>query len=121
MNPFIGVLLHAVAGLAAASFYIPFKKVKGWAWETYWLTQGFAAWVVMPIVIAWLTTPGEPRVGSFRGCAGAREPYLAVLPYSTWLLDALSVFQTMEALVLPFDATRTPEIIGGVPPAGDVW
>jgi len=57
MYPFIGVLLHAVAGLAAASFYIPFKKVKGWAWETYWLTQGFAAWLVMPIVMAWLTTP----------------------------------------------------------------
>ena len=57
MDPFIGVLLHAVAGLAAASFYIPFKKVKGWAWETYWLTQGFAAWLVMPIFMAWLTTP----------------------------------------------------------------
>ena len=56
MHPFIGVLFHAVAGLAAASFYIPFKRVKGWAWETYWLTQGFAAWIIMPIVIAWLTT-----------------------------------------------------------------
>ncbi len=57
MNPFLGVVLLAIGGLAAASFYIPFKKVKGWAWETYWLTQGFAAWIIMPIAIAWLTTP----------------------------------------------------------------
>ncbi|MHC4720557.1 MAG: L-rhamnose/proton symporter RhaT [Planctomycetota bacterium] len=57
MNPFLGVFLHAVGGLAAGSFYIPFKRVKGWAWETYWLTQGFAAWIVMPVLMAWLTTP----------------------------------------------------------------
>ncbi len=29
-NPFLGVLLHAIGGLAAASFYIPYKRVKGW-------------------------------------------------------------------------------------------
>ena len=39
-NPFLGVLLHAIGGFAAGSFYIPFRKVKGWAWETYWLTGG---------------------------------------------------------------------------------
>ena len=39
-DPFLGVLLHAVGGFAAGSFYIPFRKVTGWAWETYWLTGG---------------------------------------------------------------------------------
>jgi L-rhamnose-H+ transport protein len=57
MNPFFGVVFLAFGGLAAGSFYIPYKKVKSWAWETYWLTQGFAAWIVMPVVLAWLTTP----------------------------------------------------------------
>ena len=57
MNPFFGVVFLAFGGLAAGSFYIPFKKVKGWAWETYWLIQGFAAWILMPVVMAWLTTP----------------------------------------------------------------
>lgn len=64
MKPFIGVFLLAVAGLAAASFYIPFKRVKGWAWETYWVAQGFAAWIVMPIVMAWMTTPDLEAVVS---------------------------------------------------------
>jgi len=57
MNPFLGVFLHAVGGFAAGSFYIPFRKVRRWAWESYWLIQGVLAWMVMPLVGAWLTTP----------------------------------------------------------------
>jgi len=30
-NPVLGVLLHAVGGLAAGSFYIPYKGVRRWA------------------------------------------------------------------------------------------
>lgn len=56
-NPFLGVFLHAVGGLAAGSFYIPYRKIRHWSWETYWLTQGFAAWIIMPWLIAVLTTP----------------------------------------------------------------
>jgi L-rhamnose-H+ transport protein len=53
----LGVLLHAVGGLAAGSFYIPFKKVRNWAWESYWLVNGVFSWIVMPWVIAWATVP----------------------------------------------------------------
>ena len=45
-NPFLGVFLHAIGGLAAGSFYIPFKKVRAWSWETYWLTGGFFSCIV---------------------------------------------------------------------------
>ena len=57
MNPFFGIVLHAIGGLAAASFYIPFKKVKNWAWESYWLVSGVFAWIIMPWVVALLTVP----------------------------------------------------------------
>ncbi|MHC4619528.1 MAG: L-rhamnose/proton symporter RhaT [Planctomycetota bacterium] len=57
MNPFLGVILHALGGFAAGSFYIPFKKVRNWAWETYWLVGGFFAWVIAPLVIALATVP----------------------------------------------------------------
>jgi L-rhamnose-H+ transport protein len=56
-GPFLGVLLHSVGGLAAGSFYIPFRKVKAWAWESYWLIQGVLAWVVMPSLVSALTVP----------------------------------------------------------------
>jgi L-rhamnose-H+ transport protein len=57
MNFIFGLLLHAIGGFASGSFLIPFKKVKDWAWESYWLISGIAAWVVMPWLIAYLTVP----------------------------------------------------------------
>lgn len=54
-NPFFGVFLHAVGGLAAGSFYIPFKKVKNWSWESYWLVGGVFSWIIAPWVIALCT------------------------------------------------------------------
>jgi L-rhamnose-H+ transport protein len=53
----LGVLLHAVGGFAAGSFYIPFKKVRNWAWESYWLVGGVFSWIIMPWLIAALTVP----------------------------------------------------------------
>ncbi|HVP90600.1 MAG TPA: L-rhamnose/proton symporter RhaT [Terriglobales bacterium] len=61
-NPFLGVLLHALGGFAAGSFYIPYKKVRGWAWETYWLTGGFFSWIITPWVVGALTCPGLLKV-----------------------------------------------------------
>ncbi len=57
MNPFFGVVLHAIGGFSSASFYVPINKVREWAWETYWITLGFVAWVIMPQVGGLLTTP----------------------------------------------------------------
>jgi len=56
-NPFLGVFLHALGGFAAGSFYIPYKKVRGWAWETYWLVGGFFSWIIAPWVVGFLTCP----------------------------------------------------------------
>ena len=56
-NPFLGVLFHAIGGFAAGSFYIPFKRVRGWAWETYWLVGGLFIWVICPAIIAFVTVP----------------------------------------------------------------
>ena len=57
MNPILGVFLHAIGGYAAGSFYIPFRKVKNWAWESYWLISGILAWIVAPWIVAYLTVP----------------------------------------------------------------
>jgi L-rhamnose-H+ transport protein len=52
-----GLLLIALGGFAAGSFYIPFKKVRKWAWESYWLVNGLFSWIIMPWLIAFLTVP----------------------------------------------------------------
>ena len=56
-NPLLGVVMHAIGGFAAGSFYAPLKKVKSWSWETYWLVMGVAAWLITPLVVASITTP----------------------------------------------------------------
>jgi L-rhamnose-H+ transport protein len=58
MNPISGILLIALGSICAASFYVPFKKVKSWAWESYWITQGVAAWLIMPWIFALIFIPG---------------------------------------------------------------
>ncbi len=57
-NPFVGVLYHWIGGLAAASFYIPYRGVQRWSWETYWLVGGVFSWIVAPLALAWALVPG---------------------------------------------------------------
>lgn len=57
MNAILGVIFHFVGGFASGSFYIPYKKVKGWAWESYWLVGGLFSWLIVPPIAAWLTIP----------------------------------------------------------------
>jgi len=57
MNPLLGVLLIALGSIGAASFYVPFKKVKSWAWESYWISQGLFAWIIIPWIFALIFIP----------------------------------------------------------------
>jgi L-rhamnose-H+ transport protein len=57
MNPLTGILLIALGSIGAASFYVPFKKVRLWAWESYWISQGVAAWLIAPILFAFIFVP----------------------------------------------------------------
>jgi L-rhamnose-H+ transport protein len=56
-NPFLGVFFHWLGGLASGSFYVPYKAVRKWAWETYWLVGGFFSWIIAPWVLALLLVP----------------------------------------------------------------
>jgi L-rhamnose-H+ transport protein len=56
-NPIIGVLLHWLGGFAAASFYIPYKAVRRWSWETYWLVGGVFSWIIAPWFFALILVP----------------------------------------------------------------
>jgi L-rhamnose-H+ transport protein len=55
-NPFLGVFLHWMGGLASGSFYVPYKGVKKWSWETYWLVGGFFSWIICPWAFACFMT-----------------------------------------------------------------
>ncbi len=57
MQVIFGVIFHFIGGFASGSFYIPYKKVKGWAWESYWIVGGLFSWLIVPPLAAWLTIP----------------------------------------------------------------
>ncbi len=61
-NPFLGVCFHWLGGLASGSFYVPYRGVKRWSWETYWLVGGFFSWIICPWALALLLTRDLPGV-----------------------------------------------------------
>ena len=57
MQVILGVIFHFIGGFASGSFYMPYKKVRGWAWESYWIIGGLFSWLVVPPLAAALTIP----------------------------------------------------------------
>jgi len=62
MQVILGVIFHFIGGAASGSFYIPFKKVKGWAWESYWIIGGLFSWLIVPPLAAYLTIPAFAEI-----------------------------------------------------------
>jgi L-rhamnose-H+ transport protein len=58
MQALLGVIFHFIGGFASGSFYIPYKQVKGWAWESYWIVGGIFSWLIVPPLAAFMTIPG---------------------------------------------------------------
>ena len=56
-QPFLGVVFHAIGGLAAASFYLPYRRVRQWSWETYWIVGGVFSWLIAPLAAALIIVP----------------------------------------------------------------
>lgn len=57
-NPILGVFFHWLGGLAAGSFYVPYRAVKQWSWEVYWLVGGVFSWILAPWIMAAINTQG---------------------------------------------------------------
>jgi len=57
MEIIIGLLIIAVGSMGQSSSYVPIRKVKNWAWESFWLVQGVFAWLVFPYLGALLAVP----------------------------------------------------------------
>lgn len=62
------MLYHWTGGLSAASCYLPFRAIRQWSWEIYWLLQGVFSWIVAPVFFAALLVPGW--AGTLHGAPG---------------------------------------------------
>ncbi len=61
-NPILGVIFHWLGGLASGSFYVPFKVVKKWSWEVYWLLGGVFSWIIAPWILGLILVPHLTQV-----------------------------------------------------------
>ena len=57
MGAVLGVIFHFLGGFASGSFYMPYKRVKGWSWESFWIVGGLFSWLIVPPLAAFLTIP----------------------------------------------------------------
>ncbi|MCX6880275.1 MAG: L-rhamnose/proton symporter RhaT [Verrucomicrobia bacterium] len=94
-NALLGVCLHAIGGVAHGSFYVPLRKLRHWRWETGWLVQGSAAWLVAPWLVA-IWTGTQPLTVLQHSPAGSLG--LAYLFGMMWGFGSLTFGLTMRYL-----------------------
>jgi L-rhamnose-H+ transport protein len=89
MNSIAAIGMIAIGSVGAASFYVPLKKVKVWAWESYWLTQGIAAWIIAPWLFALFALP-QGSISEIFSQSPSSAKWLAVLFGSLWGVGGLT-------------------------------
>jgi L-rhamnose-H+ transport protein len=86
-NPALGILIFALGGLAGAVFYLPLKKVKSWAWESYWLFWALFALLIVPWALAFIKSP---NTFSVLKAAPSKELWYCYLCGAAWGFGGLT-------------------------------
>jgi L-rhamnose-H+ transport protein len=97
MNPLVGVLYHWLGGFASATFYVPYRGIRQWSWEIFWLTGGLFSWLIAPWLFAGLMT--EDLAGVIAATPD-RTAFLCVLFGLLWGFGGLTYGLTMRYLGL---------------------
>lgn len=130
-NPLLGVVFHWLGGLSSASFYVPYKRIRLWSWEIFWLTGGIFSWVIAPWIGAFVGTHDLINVLK----TGAAQPvdvmgvkmacgWACVLCGALWGMGGLTFGLTMRYLGLSLGmavalglctviGTLGPPLVGG--------
>ena len=119
----IGILLIAFGSMGNASFYVPFKKVKVWAWESFWISQGLAAWIICPWVFALITVPSGTLMDIIHDAPSSAK-WLSIMFGALWGIGGLTFGLSIrymgialgQSLVLGLTAalgTLIPSLVAG--------
>ena len=94
-NPLLGVVFHWLGGLASGSFYVPYKGVRKWSWETFWLAGGMFSWLICPWIGALLLS--KDLLGVLREIP-AYTFWMTYLMGAMWGMGGLTFGLTMRYL-----------------------
>ena len=98
MNLLIGLLVIAVGAFCQSSSYVPINKVRDWSWETYWLVQGVFAWVLLPLLGAFLAVPSGESLSGLLCSAPAFNVWMTVFFGMLWGVGGLTFGLSMRYL-----------------------
>jgi L-rhamnose-H+ transport protein len=71
MGAIIGLLIIAVGSMGQSSSYVPINKIKEWSWENFWLMQGLFAWLVFPLLGAFMANSLPELIDLYRANSSA--------------------------------------------------
>lgn len=95
MNAILGIIFHFIGGFASGSFYIPYKNIKKWSWESGWIIGGIASWIIAPLVFGFLTV--KDLIPSIQS-ADSQTIFYTVLFGVLWGFGGLTYGLTMRYL-----------------------
>lgn len=71
MSTIFGLLIIAVGSMGQSSSYVPINKIKEWSWENFWLMQGIFAWLLFPLLGAFMANTPSELIGIYTTNAAA--------------------------------------------------
>lgn len=87
VHPAVGISIFMLGGLAGAVFYLPFKRVKNWSWESYWFVYAVFGLLIVPWVLAFATAP---NLLSVMAAAPRGEFFYCLLCGAIWGVGGLT-------------------------------
>lgn len=98
MNFIIGLVVIAIGSFGQSSSYVPINKIKDWAWESFWLSQGVFAWLVFPLLGALLAVPSGHSLGEIL-TSGGNDAMMKTMGYGVlWGIGGLTFGLSMRYL-----------------------
>lgn len=123
----LGIASYLASGLLGASFYYPLKKVRGWAWESYWLVYAVTALLLVPWILALRFYPdvlgvlSKAEFGTLAACFGFGAMWgvggltwglgIRYLGFGLGLALACGSCAAFGTLIPPLVAGKMPELL----------
>ena len=93
----LGLLIIAAGAFCQSSCYVPINKIKNWSWESYWIVQGLFAWIILPLLGAFLAVPEGRSLGELF-TTNPEATWLTVLFGVLWGIGGLTFGLSMRYL-----------------------
>ncbi|MGN0283178.1 MAG: L-rhamnose/proton symporter RhaT [Prevotella sp.] len=98
MDIIIGLIIIAIGAFCQSSCYVPINRIKDWSWESYWIVQGVFAWLLLPLLGAWLAVPEGHSMCELFNADNSFNVFMTMLFGVLWGVGGLTFGLSMRYL-----------------------